>query len=117
MLLAGSLQPMELDVPRISARFKKPPVTAVLAEVGIASPAALLATWVTDREGLECYAGRALPVTDDHPRIEYATWVRRGEFVRVLPEVLNLRRDPPLRGADEPSRSQMTQERKNLLRV
>jgi spermidine synthase len=115
MLLVGSLQPMELDIPRISARFEEPSVNAALAEVGIASPAALLATWVTDRGGLERYAGQALPVTDDHPRIEYASWVRRGEFVRVLPEVLNLRNDPPLRGADDSFRSQVAQERQNLL--
>jgi predicted membrane-bound spermidine synthase len=88
MLLIGSAEPIELDVKRITARFDQPEVAAALREVGIASPAALLATWVTDRAGLERYAGGASTVTDDRPRIEYATWVRLGEFSRVLPRVL-----------------------------
>ena len=42
MLLIGSFEPIELDVPRIAARFDQPEVAAALREVGIASPAALL---------------------------------------------------------------------------
>jgi len=53
MLLIGSFEPIELDPPLIAARFDQPEVAAALREVGIASPAALLATWVTDRAGLE----------------------------------------------------------------
>ena len=37
----------------------------------------------------------APPVTDDRPRIEYATWVRPKEFGRVLPRLLALRTMPP----------------------
>jgi hypothetical protein len=70
-----------------------------MKEVGIASPAALLATWVTGRDGLERYAAEALPVTDDRPRIEYATWLRPNEITRVLPEVLSFRTEPPLMNA------------------
>jgi spermidine synthase len=44
MLLIGSFEPIKFDVPRIAARFDHPEVTAALREVGIASPAALLAT-------------------------------------------------------------------------
>ncbi|MCP1604894.1 fused MFS/spermidine synthase [Pseudomonas citronellolis] len=102
MLLVGSLQPLRLDVPRIRERFAQPEVTAALAEVGVDSPEALLATWVTDRAGLESFAGEAPPVTDDQPRIEYAPWVRAKEITRVLPALLALRRAPPLEGA-EPS--------------
>lgn len=100
MLLIGSLDPLVLDAPRISQRFARPEVAATLAEVGIDSPAALLATWVTDRDGLLRFAGDALPVTDDWPRIEYAPWVRRNEITRVLPELLSLRTPPPLVHAD-----------------
>jgi hypothetical protein len=53
---------------RTSALFNQPEVQSALREIGIASPAALLATWITDRAGLERYAAAALPVTDDRPR-------------------------------------------------
>lgn len=62
----------------------------------------MLATWITDREGLADYAGDAPAVTDDQPRIEYAPWVRAKEITRTLPTLLALRREPPLEGA-EPS--------------
>ncbi len=98
MLIIGSLQPIVLDAARITERFNKPKVSATLAEVGIGSPAALLATYITDRAGLKRYAGDAGPVTDDDPRIEYANWVRKGEFSRVLFRLLDMRGDPPLTG-------------------
>jgi spermidine synthase len=101
MMLVGSMEPLELDVPRIRARFEQPGVAKALREAGIASPAALLATWITDRAGLEYYAADARPVTDDQPRIEYSTWVRRNEFPTVLTHLLALRTQPPLRGADD----------------
>ena len=110
------MQPIELDVPRIAARFDQPEVAAALREVGIASPAALLATWVMDRAGLERYVGGAPPVTDDRPRIEYATWVRQKEFGRVLPRLLALRTMPPLRGADDVFLAAVADERDRLLR-
>lgn len=100
-LLVGSLQPIELDADRIAQRFNQPSVRAALGEVGIDSPQALLATWVMDRTGLEQYAAAAEPVTDDRPRIEYAQWLRRGEFARVLPQLLALRSAPPLRANAE----------------
>lgn len=99
MLLVGSLQPLHLDVTNIRQRFEQPEVAAALGEVGVDSVEALLATWVTDRAGLERYAGDALPVTDDHPRIEYAPWVRPKEIARVLPTLLALRTAPPLENA------------------
>jgi predicted membrane-bound spermidine synthase len=99
MLMIGSLQPLVLDVPRIRQRFEQPQARLALAQVGIDSPAALLATWVTDRAGLERYAGNARAVTDDQPRIEYAPWVRAKEITRVLPLLLALRSDPPLANA------------------
>lgn len=100
MLLVGSNDPIELDATRIEQHFNQPSVASALGEVGVGSPAALLATWVTDRAGLDRYAGSTAPVTDDHPSIEYATWVRRNELVRVLPELVALRTEPPLHGAN-----------------
>ncbi len=96
VLLVGSSSPIELDGARIAGRYSQPEVRSVLAEVGIESPEALLATWVTDRAGLERFAGDAPPVTDDRPLIEHAAWVRRGEIQRVLPRLLALATDVPL---------------------
>ncbi|MFM0040703.1 fused MFS/spermidine synthase [Paraburkholderia sediminicola] len=114
MMLVGSMQPLELDVPRIEARFAQPQVAAALREVGIASPAALLATWITDRAGLEYYAADARPVTDDQPRIEYATWVRHDAFPATLTHLLALHTAPPLQGADDAFRAAMENSRSAL---
>lgn len=111
MMLVGSMQPLELDVPRIEARFAQPQVAAALREVGIASPAALLATWITDRAGLAYYAADAQPVTDDQPRIEYATWVRHDAFPTTLTHLLALHSEPPLHGADDAFRAAMENSR------
>ena len=114
MMLVGSMEPIELDVPRISQRFAQPGVAAALREVGIASPAALLATWITDRAGLEYYAAEAQPVTDNRPGIEYAAWVRSADFPKVLTQLLALRTEPPLRGADNAFLDAMQTERSTL---
>lgn len=114
MLLVGSPDPIVLDVPRITERFSQPETAAAMREIGIASPNALLATWITGRAGLEQYAGDARPVTDDQPRIEYADWVRPDELQRVLPELMMLRSDPPLRGAEDSFLTSVARERQNL---
>jgi spermidine synthase len=114
VLLVGSMSPLELDGVRIERRWARGEVAARLGEVGIESPAALLATWLTDRAGLERYAGDAPPVTDDRPRIEHAAWVRRGEIQRVLPRLLEVARDVPLPPAD-PLRGAVEAERQELL--
>jgi spermidine synthase len=116
MLLVGSAQPLELDAARIAARFAQPEVAESLREVGIGSPAALLATYVTDHAGLERYAGNAAPVTDDQPRIEYAAWTRTGEFPATLERLLALHSDPPLTEASEELRAAISSEREHLLR-
>jgi predicted membrane-bound spermidine synthase len=115
MLLVGSMSAIELDVARISDRFERPATAAALREIGIDSPAALLSTWITDRRGLERYAAGARPVTDNDPRIEYGAWVLPDEFPRVLPRLLALRTDPPLRRADAAFRDSMSSERQRLL--
>jgi hypothetical protein len=56
---------------------------------------------VTDRAGLEVYAGDAPPVTDDRPRIEYASWVRPHELTLILPKLLDLRKPPPVKASAE----------------
>ena len=114
MLLIGSLRPLVLDGPKVAARYARPDTAAALTEVGIESPAALLATWITDRRGLESYAGDAAPVTDDRPAIEHAAWVRRGEFERVLPRVLSVATEVPLASGD-PLRDAVEAERRELL--
>ncbi|WP_244513230.1 MULTISPECIES: fused MFS/spermidine synthase [unclassified Ensifer] len=101
MLLVGSAEPQELDAGRIAERMATPSVAAALSEVGVAGVPDLLATWMTDRAGLEHYAASALPVTDDQPRIEYAGWVRPDELQRTLPALVALRSKPPLVGADK----------------
>ncbi len=115
MLLVGSLEPIELDVDRISARFNQASVRTAFQDVGISSPAALLATWVTDRTGLERFVGSALPVTDDQPRIEYAPWVRPDEINRVLPALLSLYQAPPLVNANAELISRMSDHHLRLM--
>lgn len=111
MLLVGSLAPMPLDLETISRRLAEPAVRSSLAEVGIASPAALLATWIADRDSLITFAGTAEPVTDDRPRIEYAPWVRPDAFVPVLIELFALRHDPPVTGGDAAFDAEFRRER------
>jgi spermidine synthase len=114
MLLIGSDAPMELDAKEIATRFADPKITATLSAVGIASPAALLATYVTDRQGLERYVSNAPPVTDNDPRIEYSTWVRALEITRVLPKLLSFQSDPPLKNADAKMQSAISTHRQSL---
>lgn len=114
MLLIGSDAPLTLDAAEIARRFGQPEVAGTLKEVGIASAAALLATWITDYAGLDRYAGTAPAVTDDRPRIEYSSWVRLGEFQRILPNLLALQTPPPLTNADEAFRASVAAERELL---
>lgn len=100
MLLIGSLSPIELDAARIATRFQQPDVSTSLREVGIDSPAALLATFVCDRSGLERYAGNIPSVTDDRPRIEYGAWVLPGEFERTFSSLTEFQTEPELLHAD-----------------
>lgn len=101
MMLVGSMEPIELDLAEITRRYEQPDVKSALSEVGIGSPSALLATWVTNRQGLERFAGEAPPVTDDRPRIEYAAWVRRGAFAPVLEDLMQTATELPISGADD----------------
>ncbi len=114
MLLVGSLASMELDVQRISQRFEQDTVRSALAEVGIVSPASLLSTYVTDRAGLERFAGSAQAVTDDQPSIEYAPWVRSNEIARVLPALLDLRSQPVLTNSSDDFQARLDGQQKRL---
>ena len=114
MLLVGSESPIAIDSHRVAERFAVAETARPLAEVGVESPEALLATFVTDRAGLERYVGGAPPVTDDRPLIEHAAWVRRGEIRRVLPRVLDLASDVPLPAGD-PLRPAVEAARRELL--
>jgi spermidine synthase len=101
MMLVGSMEPVPLDFAVIAERFRTPDIAKALEEVGVRTPADLLATYVTDRAGLEVYAGDAPPVTDDRPRIEYASWVRPHELTLILPKLLDLRKPPPVKASAE----------------
>jgi len=116
MLVIGSQHPITLDPEQIAQRFNQPAVKAALSEVGVQSPQALLATYVTDRAGLEDYVGNAPAVTDDRPLIEYADWVRPREFERVLPNIMQTATPVPL-PADHPWQPEIDQEQYNLWRV
>lgn len=116
MLLIGSLEPIELDAERISQRFAQPQVSSALKAVGIASPEALLATWVTDTQGLERFAANAPAVTDDRPLIEYAPWVRPQEIKRVLPTLLQLHQDIPLTNTNSAFVQEVNNQQQRLLR-
>jgi spermidine synthase len=98
MLLLGSMRPLRFELSQLRSRFDEPLVKRALSEVGVESVEELLATFVTDRRGLEAYVNGAPPVTDDDPRIEYAPWVRPGELSRVLPTLLERAILPPLDG-------------------
>lgn len=115
MLLVGSLEPIELDAARITQRYAQDTVRSTLQEVGVNSAPALMATWVTDREGLQRFAGNTLAVTDDQPRIEYAPWVRAKEISRVLPALLDLHSTPPLINADALFTERMETHRQRLM--
>jgi predicted membrane-bound spermidine synthase len=115
MLLVGSMQPIALDAAKITERFQQDSVRSTLQDVGIGSAAALLSTWVTDRDGLEIFAASAPAVTDDQPRIEYAPWVRAKEISRVLPELLDLYKAPPLMNADAGFNERMETHRQRLM--
>ncbi|PZX48532.1 fused MFS/spermidine synthase [Algoriphagus chordae] len=116
MLLIGSNEPLELDVDKISERFNQPEVSAAMREVGINTTAELLATWITDRDGLEAYAGDALPTTDNQPRIEYGDWVVPGEFTHALVALNDEYRAPQLLHADPALLEEIELKREILLR-
>jgi spermidine synthase len=115
MLLIGSHSSIELNAGEVEKRLAPAEVSRALQAVGVDSPAALLATWVMGRDGLEKYAAGVSPVTDDRPRIEYTGWVRPKEVTRTLPDLLALRTDPPVIGASDALTAQIEQERTNLL--
>ena len=58
MMLIGSMEPVPLDFAVIAERFQTPGIAQALEEVGVLTPADLLATYVTDRSGLEAYGGQ-----------------------------------------------------------
>jgi spermidine synthase len=116
MLLMGSPAPLELDAVTIQKRFEQERVRRSLGEVGVGSPAALLATYVCGRDGLEEYARNALPVTDDRPRIEYGRWTVPGDFPRTFQSLMALRSEPVVENADDRLRVAIADQRITLHR-
>jgi spermidine synthase len=69
--IVASIEPLRIDVEMLRARMSEPALRADLNAYGLGEPEQLLATFVTADDGLSNYAGAALTVTDDQPRIEY----------------------------------------------
>jgi len=109
---AGRLRQSILPVRRLANWTSA--IVSVRVESSRSRPEALMATWITDRAGLAGFAGDTPAVTDDHPRIEYATWVRPREFGRVFARLLQFRSDPPLQGADAAFSVVLAAEREQL---
>ena len=103
MLILGSMTPIELDVVRMDRRWQLPNVKRALEEVGVHSPADLLATFISDRAGLEAYAGVGPVMTDNRPRWEEAPRIAEGGSTEALDKVLQVRTAPHLQaGGDWP---------------
>ncbi len=55
-------------------------------------------------------------MTDDRPRIEYASWVRREEFPEVIKSMIKLQTEAPVQGADAALKDGIRREREQLQR-
>ncbi len=113
-LLVGSMEPQRLDIATVAERFMIPSVQEALANVGIATPVAFLATYLTDRQGLETFAAGGLPTTDDRPRLEHAALVRRQDLLDVLARLLSLKTDPVVGGGNQDVDRAIAVERERL---
>lgn len=98
MMLLGSEKPLALDIGQIEQRMQRGDVASTLQEVGIGSVTDLLATYITDRKGLESYVKNAQPVTDNRPLIEYGRWTHAEQITYTLPSLLELREKPQFQG-------------------
>lgn len=114
MMLIGSMTPIELDAIKISSRFEQPDVSKTLKEVGIESPSALLATYICDRSGLVDYAGSSPSVTDNQPRIEYASWVLKEDFSTTLIALMAHQSEPVFVNANQEVLSAIAYQRQTL---
>jgi spermidine synthase len=70
-VLVGSSDPLSLDLDRLRAAYAAGPSRASLEGALLESPAALLGTYLLDRDGIARWAGDAPLVTDEHPRMEF----------------------------------------------
>ncbi len=99
-MLLGSLDPLHVDVAAIAEQTAQPEIHDSLAEVGIADTARLFATFLMDEAALRAFTADADIVTDDRPRIEFATMPAAGDFVALLQALVDGTCRP-----DRPSRS------------
>jgi hypothetical protein len=77
-LFVGSLEPLPIDFPTLSARFNEPAVRQDFASIGINSPHELMAHLFMDNAQVRRYLETAPGVgselnTDDNGHLEYAT--------------------------------------------
>lgn len=71
LVICGSLSPQELSPAEIGARIAERELAAELAEIGINSAEALLATFLGGRAWLERLTAGVPPVTDDNRLLEF----------------------------------------------
>ncbi len=70
-IILGSDRPLRIDVDRWRRYLEKPLIARDLQEVGLSSVSQLLSTYMMDNSGLQEYAGKFTPVTDDLPTLEF----------------------------------------------
>ena len=70
----ASDEPLKIDPRELTARMSEPAVAEDLTEIGLRSPASLLATFVAADEKLAAFLHDVPSLTDDRPRIEYYNW-------------------------------------------
>ncbi|MDH5541688.1 MAG: fused MFS/spermidine synthase [Nitrospinota bacterium] len=71
-IMVGSVEKINLDFDQIAAEMKNPFVAASLGEIGIINPYQLLATYMTDSEGIRAFTAGAKSLVDDHPITEFS---------------------------------------------
>jgi len=70
-ILVGSNQPLQIDYPGWEKRAALPSVAADLEMIGVEGAPELVASFLQDDRGLRRATQGSLPVTDDHPSIQY----------------------------------------------
>lgn len=70
-LMVGSLEPLHIDLDAFRRKLADPHLRSELAEVGLGSVDALLASYTAGPDELRTFIGEGPVLTDDRPRLEY----------------------------------------------
>lgn len=79
-LLVGTLDPLRIDVERAVTRLAEPDVRQDLAEIGLASPAKILAGLLLDEHAYAAYVGEGRLNSDRYPYLEFLAPRRAYRF-------------------------------------